>query len=264
MSNLKLKDRVDSYRESSDHKLLARLPIVICINGRAFSKLTSLLDKPYCPKFAECIMSTMLKLCTEIEGALFAYQHNDEIIVIARNDQSQETTPWYDNRVQKIASVTAAIATLHFNKCASAIDLNLMGDAIFTSQVFAVPNIMEAINTLVHKQQNNFHTSIQSACFYELLKKYDKNTIKDMLSGMSVDEKIDLLNQEANIDFNNCPMAFRRGAACYKAPKIMEDGTMKNKWMVSPDLPIFTKDQSFLSNIFKNGFRHFPCSAVIL
>jgi len=223
------------------------------VNGRSFSKLTSLLDKPFCPKFAECILSTMMQLCTNIEGALFAYQYNDEIVVVARNDQGQDTLPWYDNRVQKICSVTASIATLHFNKCAAALDLNLLGEPIFTSQVFAVPNIVEATNTLICKQQNNFHTSIQAACFYELLKKNDKNAIKEMLSGLSMDERIDLLHQECQIDFNEYPGVFRRGAACYKVPKVSEDGTMKNKWFVNADLPIFTKDQAFLGNIFRMG-----------
>jgi tRNA(His) guanylyltransferase len=252
MSN-KLRDRIEAYQASADTRLLPRVPIVIVINGRSFSKLTSLLDKPYCPKFTECILNTMLRLCTDVEGALFAYQHNDEIIIIARNDQSTDTAPWYDNRAQKISSITSSIATLHFNRCAAAIDLNLMGEAIFSSQVFVVPNIMEAINTLVYKQQYNFQTSIQAACFYELLNKYDKGTIKEMLNGLSLDEKIDLLQQESQVDFNNYPVSFRRGAACYKVPKVTEEGAMKNKWFVNADLPIFTKDQSFLTNIFRNG-----------
>jgi tRNA(His) guanylyltransferase len=252
MSNFKLKDRIDSYREASDYKLLNRLPIIICVNGRSFAKNTSLIDKPYCAKFAECILSTTLRLCSEIDGALFAYQHGDEIVIVARNDQNPDTAPWYDNKLQKICSVTSSIASLHFNECASAIGLNLGGDSIFTSQVFVVPNIMEATNTMIYKQQQNFHASIQSACFYELLKKYDKNNIKEMLNGLSLDEKIDLLNQECGIDFNDYPLPFRRGAAAYKVPKVT-DGAMKNKWWINLELPIFTKDQSFLTNIFKNG-----------
>lgn len=248
----KLKDRIDSYQESTDFKLLNRVPVIITINGRAFAKATSLLDKPYCAKFAECMFSTTIKLCNEIEGALFAYHHNDEITIVARNDQSPDTAPWFDNKIQKICSATAAIATSHFNDCANSIELNMLGDPIFTSQVFAVPNVAESINTLVYKQQHNFHTSIQSACFYELLKKYDKNTIKEMLGGLSIDEKLELLQQECEIDFNDYPMSFRRGTACYKVPKVV-DGIMKNKWFVNSDLPIFTKDQSFLSNIMKNG-----------
>lgn len=239
--------------EASDHKILNRLPLIICLNGRAFSKLTSLINKPYCTKFAEGMLSAMLKLCMEVEGTLFGYQHNDEILIVTRNDQSMETEPWYDNKIQKICSITASIATTHLKKYTDSTELNLMGDPLFTSQVFAVPNMGEAINTLIYKQQQNFYNSIQLACFYELLKKNDRNTIKEMLSGLTVDEKIDLLHQECDIDFNDYPHSFRRGAACYKVPKIVAGGAMKNKWIINPELPIFTKDQSFLTNLFKNN-----------
>jgi len=252
MSNIKLKDRIHSYQEASDYKLLGRLPLIICINGRGFSKGTEILDKPYCPKFSECILSTTLRLCSEIEGAVFAYQFNDEIVLIARNDQSPDSTPWYDNKIQKISSITSSIATLHFNNCVNQLGINLIGEPVFTSQVFVVPNIAEAINTIIYKQQYNFHLSVQFACMYELLKTHDKNAIKEMLSGLSIDEKIDLLYQECKVDFQEYPSPFRRGASCYKVPKVTENG-MKNKWFVNLDIPIFTKDQSFLSNIFKNG-----------
>ena len=128
----------------------------------------------------------------------------------------------------------------------------MSGAPIFISQVFAVPTIAEATNTFIYKQQQNFHTSIQSACLYNLLNKYDKNTIKDMLAGLNIDEKNDLLLQECSINFNDYPLIFRRGAAAYKIPKVV-DGVMKNKWHLNPDLPIFTKDTSFLGNIFRMG-----------
>jgi tRNA(His) guanylyltransferase len=250
MSN-KLKDRIEVYQAVTDYKLLPRVPIIICVNGRGFSKVTQLLDKPYCPKFAECITSTLIRLCTDVEGALFGYQHNDEIVIVARNDQTNETNPWYDNKLQKICSVTSAIATMHFNECATTIGLNMTGDPIFTAQVFTTPNIGEAVNTIIYKQQQNFHTSIQFACGYELLKKYDKNAIREMLGGLSTDDKVELLAQEGT-DFNDYPLSFRRGIAAYKAPKITDD-TVRNKWVINAELPIFAKDQSFLTNIFKNG-----------
>jgi tRNA(His) 5'-end guanylyltransferase len=141
---------------------------------------------------------------------------------------------------------------LHFNKHASSLQLNTTGDPVFTAQAFEVGTVAEAINTLIYKQQQNFHTSIQSACLYNLLTKYDKQTIKDMTAGLGIDEKIDLLSQECGIHFNDYPTSFRRGAAVYKVPKIV-NGAMKDKWYLNPDLPIFTKEQSFLSNLFKNG-----------
>lgn len=258
MATQTLKERIDSYQTTSDYKLLARLPIIIVINGRGFSKLTQLLDKPYCHKFAECMLSTTLRLCAEVEGALFAYCYNDEIVLVSRNDQNTDTVPWYDNRLQKICSITAAIATMHFNDCAESIRLNLIGDPVFSSQVFAVPTVGEVVNTMVYKQQQNFQTSIQYACLYELIKKHDKNTIKGMLSGLSMDEKIDLLRQECEIDFHTYPLSYRRGVAAYKVPKLAEEDT-KYTWYLNSEPPIFTKDQPFLSNILKNGadiFRH--------
>lgn len=247
-----LKDRVNSYAELTDYKIMPKLPLIICVNGKGFSNLTNLLDKPYDHKFAECMLSTMLRLATEVEGAIFSYQFNDEIVIISRNDQGDATNPWFGNRLQKICSVASSYASTHFHDCSSAINLNLMGDPIFTSQVFAAPTIAEAINVLVYKQQQNFLVSLQLACFYELLKKYDKTTIKEMLAGLSSDEKISLLKQECEVDFNNYPQAFRRGAACYKVPKVTEGG-LKNVWTLNYEAPIFTRDQSFLSNIFKNG-----------
>lgn len=248
----KLSDRILSYQAASDFKLINRLPIVICVNGRGFSKVTQLLDKPYCLQFSQCILSTMLRLCNDVEGALFAYQFNDEIVIIARNDQTPETNPWFDNKLQKICSVTAAIATTHFTNQASKMGLDLTGEPLFTSQVFVVPNISEAINTIVYKQQSNSYSSLQFACFFELLKKHDKNSIRDMLSDLKGDEKVDLLKQECSIDFNGYPLTFRRGVAAYKVPKVV-DNVMKNKWHLNLEPPLFKSDQSFLTNIFKNG-----------
>lgn len=251
--SIKLKDRIDAYRDASEYRLTPRLPIIIVLNGRAFSNLTSLLEKPYDARLAECFLSTMHRLCVEIEGTIFAYHHNDEIVILLRNDQSTDTLPWMGNKLQKICSITASIATEHFNSCADAVDLNLIGDPHFSSQVFVVPNDKEAINTMIFKQQQNFHTSIQFACYYEMIKKNDKGTIKEMLSGLSIDEKVDLLQQECSVDFNEYLVAFRRGVACYKVPKMTEEGSMKNKWILNAELPIFTKDQSFLSNLLGVG-----------
>lgn len=256
MSNFKLKDRISSYQEAAAHKLLGKLPIIMVVNGRSFSKLTSLLDKPFSNLIAECMCSTLLRLTQEVDGAIFGYSFNDEMVIIARNDQNLDTAPWYDNDIQKISSIVSSISTLHFNNYANSLDLNLMGEPVFTTNVFAVPNIMEAINVMVSKQQQAFQSAIHFACLYELLKKYDKNDIKEMLSGTGQDEKIQLLQQECGVDFNEYPLAFRRGVACYRAPKLLHfDNTeiIKNKWTLNTEIPIFTKEHAFLSQIFKTG-----------
>ncbi len=249
----KLKDRVSLYEDIVDYKFLPKIPLIICLNGRSFSKITSLLDKPYCDKFAECMYATALRLSMEIDGAIFTYSFNDEIIVVIRNDQSLETEPWCDNKIQKITSITSSLATLHLNRCIESLNLNLTNDAIFTSKAFTVPNITEAINVIISKQQLCSYKSINFSCLYEFLNKdHDKNNIKEMIQGTSLDEKINLLHQECDINFNDYPTAFRRGVACYRQPKAI-NGVLKYKWAINYEVPIFTSEQSFLSNIFKGG-----------
>jgi len=243
---------MENYLNRSNYSLLSKLPIIIVINGRGFSKSTQLLTKPFDSAFDQCMTSTMLQLCLQVEGATFAYHINDEIILMARNDQTNDTACWYNGHIQKIASITSSIATLHFNECVSKLQLNMTGDCLFTSQVFEVPNIAEGINAFIYKQQQNAYLSIQSACLYSLLTKHNKDTIKEMLAGLTNDEKIDLLWQECQINFNDYPLAFKRGSAAYKVPKLI-DGAMKNKWHLNDELPIFTKSQSFLQNIFRMG-----------
>ena len=253
---MKLKDRISSYEEISDTKLLNKLPIIITVNGKSFNKITSLLDKPFSKEFAEAMCSAMFKASMEIEGVVFAYQYNDTITFVSRNDQTIDTLPWVDNKVQKIASIVSSLITLYFNNYANSNDMNLMGDAVFYTNAFTVPNLSEAINTIIYKQQQSMQLSIQNSCYYELLKKYNKNDIRDMLQNTTIDDKINILHQECNIDVNNYPIAFRRGVACYKGPKIINydgDQLIKNKWMLNSQLPIFTSDQSFLKNIFNIG-----------
>jgi tRNA(His) 5'-end guanylyltransferase len=64
------------------------------------------------------------------------------------------------------------------------------------------------------------------------------------------------LFSECEIDFNNFPVPFRRGIACYRAPKIINmggDEKIKNKLTIDMELPLFTKDHEFLGNLFKYG-----------
>lgn len=247
-----LRERIESYEDSTDYKLLKKLPIITIVNGRAFQKATSLLEKPFSSDFIELMCATMIKLCHEMDGAVFAYSFNDEIVIVSRNDQNLGTEAWYDNRIQKIVSAAASIATLEFNKRAGVNKIQLFGDPIFTAKSFVVPNVVEAINVLVAKQQQAFHIAISMASFHELLKKHSLDIVKQSLAEKTASEKAELLFDECGIDFNSFPLPFRRGFACYRAPKLHGE-EIKNKLTIDMEIPIFTKDHDFLANIFRSG-----------
>lgn len=252
-----LRERIDSFEELTNLKLLNKLPVIIILNGRSFKKVTSLLNKPFDPKFMELMCGTMIKLSQEIDGAFFSYCYNDEIIIISRNDQTIDTEPYYGNSIQKIVSASAAIATFEFNRLARTNNVQIFGDPIFTAKTFVVPNIMEAINTLIMKQQSCFHSALSMACFYELLKKYDLDTVKQTLLGKSTSSsKAEILFEVCGIDFNIYPLPFKRGVACYRAPKIINfegDEKIKNSFIIDKEVPIFTKNHDFLRSIFRDG-----------
>lgn len=253
---MKVQDRLNKYSSVFDYELPVKLPVITIISGRNFGRLTGLINKPFSEELSQCLSSALLKVMQEVDGAVFGYSFSDEIVVISRNDNTHETLPWLNNKIQKLASITASIATASFNIHAAALDLTLLGEASFSTQVFTVPNITEAINVLVSKQQQGFKEAAKNACLYELLKKsYDKEDIESMLANTSTADKIDLLEQ-SGIIFDEYPMAFRRGVACFRAPHIVmfeNREVVKNSYCIKNDLPIFTQDHAFLQGIFKTG-----------
>jgi tRNA(His) 5'-end guanylyltransferase len=245
-----LKDRIDGLITITNQRLLPKVPVVIVINGRGFNNATALIDKPFSPKLAKALCAAMGALVQEIGGAVFGYQFDDEIVIVSRNDQTLDTQPWCNNDTQKLASIASSITTLHFN----AETVENMASATFYSYAFVVPNITEAINLLVSKQQQAFQSSVYHACHYELLKRNrNENEIADLLKNTSNSDKVALLAQECGIDYDNAyPPVFRRGAACYRAPKTVEyQGVSSTKmgWKLDASLPVFTQATGFLLDI---------------
>jgi tRNA(His) 5'-end guanylyltransferase len=249
-----LTDRINSYQDLSDYQLMKRLPIVIVLNGRSFSKLSSLVDKPFSPDFMELMIASMVKLCQEVDGVVFAFTFNDQIIVALRNDQTSTTEAWYNNKIQAMVSVSSSLATLEFNKVKDTKDIKLLGDAVFTAKAFVVPSIMELTNTIIHMQQSCFHTALSQACFYELLKRHPADTVKQMLAGKTPKEKSEILYEECKVDFNSYPLPFKRGVGAYRSPKFNpKSKEIKHKLIINDELPLFSHEKDWLFSIFKSG-----------
>lgn len=231
----------EDYTESYNFKLLNRAPIVVHLNGRSFKKTTMFLTKPFCKELSDCFSSTLYKLCSEVEGCVFGYTFNDEIILILRNDQTKETLPWYDNRIQKINSVITSIATYNFTTAIHAADLIINGQCVFINQLFNLPKINDCMTYLTMCQAKNFINSLNHACEYELSKlNLEKDAIKTMLSDLSINDRQKLLYRTCNVDFMDYAPEFRRGVACYR------EHDEKAKWILDQDLIIFSEDQHWL------------------
>lgn len=256
---LSLSERQKNYEFAYDYQIIKRLPIIIRVDGHSFSKLTRKVQKPYSQKFSAIMAGTMLSMAKSIDGCIFSYQQSDEISFIVRNDQTHETESWFANRIQKITSITAALATIEFNKILNSLEdkPSLIGDAIFDARVFGVPTISEAINNLVFRQQDCIRNAVTSSALVELSKVLGRKESFKALHEKSRLQRIALLDEKCNIDFHSFyPSSFRMGIAAYKVPKILdtEQGQVtRQKWTLDYNLPEFSNNRDFIMNILNSG-----------
>lgn len=93
-----------------------------------------------------CMRQTALLLCKNIENAKLAYTQSDEISLLLTDFDNEKTEPWFGNNLQKLASVSASMATLYFNKIFEDI-FHLEIDSIFPSCRFYYNKVDERRET---------------------------------------------------------------------------------------------------------------------
>ena len=114
-----LGDRMKEYERVFDLHMPSRLPVIVRVDGKGFSKFTKKIkaNKPFDERFYSAMANTMLSTADNLEGCVFGYTQSDEMTFVIKNDQSNESTPWFGNRLQKISSVVSSFVTAYFNYC---------------------------------------------------------------------------------------------------------------------------------------------------
>ena len=138
-----LGDRMKIYERLSDFSLMPRLPAIVRLDGKGFSRLTKQLhlDKPFDSWFMSAMVDTMIYVASKIQGCVLGYTQSDEITLVIVSGRDAE--PYFANRIQKITSVTASMATAVFNSVLWERTRDICA-AHFDSRVFALPSITEA------------------------------------------------------------------------------------------------------------------------
>ena len=218
MDKTSLGDRMKAYERLSEVTLCPRLPVIIRLDGKGFSRLTKKLDKPFDSKFMQVMQLTTEYLCKNISGCMLGYTQSDEISLVLRNDQSLLSQPYFSNRVQKLTSISASMATAAFNAAYHSDPENLSIWGIFDSRTYVVPSITEACNYLIWRQQDCTRNSILGATYYEIAKMpgYGKKTAQKMMHGLKCDALQELLFQTTGINWNNYLGYEKRGTVFRK------------------------------------------------
>ncbi len=159
-----LGDRMKHQYENRTRFMLPRRTYtIIRVDGKAFHTFTRDCQKPFDENLRMALNYTAVKLCQEIQGAKFAYAQSDEISVVLTDFDEIRTGAWFDGNIQKIASVSASIATAAFNS------FHFTGYAaptfpqmaLFDSRVFSISDPIEVHNYLVWRQKDWIRNSLQ-------------------------------------------------------------------------------------------------------
>jgi tRNA(His) guanylyltransferase len=203
MSKDDLGDRMKLYEGmEAARRFMPRLPIVARMDGRGFSKFTKGMLRPYDQRMQEAMLNTTKRLMEETHACM-GYTQSDEITLAWYATGARERI-WFDGRVAKMTSQTAALATIYFYEEV----LKLMPEfaprlPTFDSRVWVCPTLEEAANAFLWRERDATKNSVSMAAssVYSHNELYRKTTNqqKDML-------------MEKGINWNNYSSVFKRGA----------------------------------------------------
>ncbi len=261
-----LGDRMKGYEDSYRLYLPRRLPAIIRLDGCHFSTVTRGFQKPYDKVFSYTMADVLQYLVENIQGCVFGWTVSDEISLLLRNDQTLTTDAWYGNNLQKIASVSASMASAAFRKFfwERTRDLDtdyhfhyhvineLYGPGMTDKNLSAYNETNESIVTF---DSRVFILPKEEVCNYFIWRQKDgrRNAVSALaqtlyshkeLQGVSTENLINKMKEEKNIDFMSTPQSFRNGISCY------EDHEEK---LLNYVTPIFTEDRDFVEKWLKVG-----------
>ena len=111
-----LENRMKAYEHITRNYLTRRIPVIIRIDGKAFHTFTKGIKRPFDDKLHEVMEVTTKLLLSNIQGCKLAYTQSDEISLLLTDYDAIETDAWFGYNIQKIASISASMATLYFNR----------------------------------------------------------------------------------------------------------------------------------------------------
>lgn len=226
MRKLQLGDRMKSYYEQVyNFRLPMRMPVIMRLDGKSFHTFTRDMERPFDDKFIKNMASLTEYICSNIQGAVFAYTQSDEISILIHNYKKLDSQAWFGNEVQKMTSISAGLASAWFTG-------EYGRTAIFDSRVFVLPE-SEVVNYFIWRQQDATRNSINmlAQSLYSHKQLMGKNTSKmqDMM-------------MEKGVNWNDLDTWKKRGLSVR---------LRYGKWWQDYHLPIFSQKRAFIERYLK-------------
>ncbi len=255
----KKEDNTKSYYENINFNFLKRSDMAaVAINGEDFVSYTENFQKPYDNIFLTAMTKTLRYLCASIPDCVFGYTKEFDLYIFFEAPKNYESPSWFDYDTNRIAALTASMATLKynesFNKTAKSYVLSgnnfdetrkftamqayvsaIDNGALFTSKCFNIKK--EQIKTYISLlKQQTVENAVRSMGLM-----YFKET---ELDGKSSSEIRDMVFDKNGTNFDDYPAAFRCGSACVKNKKddgsLIEPSKADEDWVIDPDFYIIS------------------------
>lgn len=262
MDKTSLGNRMKQYEAVPKIFLMRKVPAIIRLDGKAFHTFTRGFEKPFDKIIETAMKETMLYLCKNIQGCALGYTQSDEITLVLCDYQKTDTDAWFEYNVQKIASVSAAMATYAFNMALDNIAADLFAAAgshetkiadlimrkkskgvFFDARAFSVPR-HEVVNCLIWRQQDATRNSIQALA--QSLYSHDE------LQGINCNELQDKMFTEKGVNWNDLTTYQKRGACAIQKFVTKESKTKglvtRYSWVIDDEIPIFTQDRGYIED----------------
>lgn len=262
MDKTSLGDRMKQYEAVPKNFLMRKNPVIIRLDGKAFHTFTRGFEKPFDKIIETAMTETMLYLCKNIQGCVLGYTQSDEITLVLCDYQKIDTDAWFEYNVQKMVSISAAMATFKFNEvlretcwkifdeagCNFTKEVELLvkkseKGAFFDARAFSIPR-HEVVNCLIWRQQDATRNSIQALA----QSLYSHNE----LQGINCNKLQDKMFTEKGVNWNDLTTYQKRGACAIQKLVTKTSKTkgtvVRYSWVIDDEIPIFTQDRSYIED----------------
>ncbi len=249
MKNDALGDRMKLYESIfTSQKCIPQLPTFCRVDAKAFHTWTSDLKRPYDERLSKLFVDTT-RFLVEETGARIGYTQSDEI-TLCWYFEDYKSQLFFDGKIHKLNSVIASLTTgffnrevekseIRFKKCRDEIDesLNKLVSggtsrplAFFDCRTWQVPNLDEAANVFLWREQDATRNSISMAAQSVYSHKE--------LHGKSTKEMQEMLH-EKGINWNDYPTFFKKGTYLVRQQRTfvkddIDGGTIEIKYANIP------------------------------
>lgn len=215
-------------------KLTRRTPVIIRLDGKAFHTLTRGCDKPFDELFNQAMVHTMERLCNDIQGARCAYTQSDEISILLTDFDTLRTEAWFDYNLQKIVSISAAIASVEFSHA-------FCQQGLFDARAFNIPK-EEVRNYFIWRQLDWIRNSIsmlaQAHYSHKELHKKNQADMHEML-------------HKKGINWADLPDKWKNGTFLFKDVKKVDGEKVSSKWERLDNLILTQDERPTIGSLFE-------------